>query len=480
MIFGSTATKRALLSILLFAFPAFAKSKAPQLSVSRKISAQEITPQIDPVQINSCLDNLKLEAWNARRPKKEGDPKIALSEWHRQVDASNLPTTCETGNLEQFKQALKNQIATCKNQIAKDPTHSMQIGCRTYTRQEWCLDVNTKMLELANVSTDFPSLMKSVKPEFDWLLNTGRHEDSKNAKIKKGDVQFTAYYTTSPIEASSVPTEKFSQPFYRVPPDLVKFKPEDPESCGEDKITGRKIKICRKNPDGTLSLYPERREILEGKILEGRGLEIGYVEDPIDVIILMLEGSGSLNLRTPDGKTQLVKLTYGISNGRTNHFLSRIMRCMGASTDEYASIARIRKYMSARSDQLSTILAFDQYYSFFFTPEGGPFGIDNIPVTALHTLATDRSVIPTGSVIFFKTSNPEANAPVSCKQAATMAVAQDIGGAIVGAHVDWYMGEGAEAQERAERINSPGSLFLALPRGAGKAVEKCSVEKIAD
>ena len=43
-------------------------------------------------------------------------------------------------------------------------------------------------------------------------------------------------------------------------------------------------------------------------------------------------------------------------------------------------------------------------------------------------------------------------------------MAQDAGGAIIGAHVDVYKGEGKQAGMEANDLNHSGSLFVALPK----------------
>lgn len=43
-------------------------------------------------------------------------------------------------------------------------------------------------------------------------------------------------------------------------------------------------------------------------------------------------------------------------------------------------------------------------------------------------------------------------------------MAQDAGGAIVGAHIDVYKGEGDQAGVEANQINHAGSLYVALPK----------------
>ena len=52
----------------------------------------------------------------------------------------------------------------------------------------------------------------------------------------------------------------------------------------------------------------------------------------------------------------------------------------------------------------------------------------------------------------------------NCKKSTSWCVAQDAGGAIMGAHVDCYKGEGDQAGIEANDLNHTGSLFVALPK----------------
>jgi membrane-bound lytic murein transglycosylase len=449
-------------------FPAAVKNvKAPP----RKPS-QAVAP-IDQNAMNACLDNLRLEAWKARLSSAPaGDTKQeSLANWSRAVAAEKMPTGCEQGTLEAFKDALRIQIAACKMAPDKAPTVA-QIGCRTYTREEWCVEVNRRMLNLAESARDFATLMAQAKEDFDWVQNTGMQADTKDGRFKKGEVQFTAYYSPSFLKASAKPSAEFSVPIYRRPKDLVEILPGEARHCGDDKLTGNRLRFCRKNSDGSLSPFPDRRAIAEDRALAGQGLEIAYIADPLDVVILHLEGSGSLEVRQPRGAPKLVHLEYQGSNGRPNHFLSRILRCMGASKKDYGNIAAIRNYLAPRKEQLSTILSFDQNYVFFRDNDDGPYGVDHIKLTPMHSLATDLTILPTGAAMLFQTKNPTPTS-ASCPKISSLALAQDIGGAIKGAHVDWYTGEGEEAKRLAEQMNSPGAIFVALPKGAGKPVPGC-------
>ncbi|MGE3760370.1 MAG: 3D domain-containing protein, partial [Pseudobdellovibrionaceae bacterium] len=103
----------------------------------------------------------------------------------------------------------------------------------------------------------------------------------------------------------------------------------------------------------------------------------------------------------------------------------------------------------------------------------GPFGTGDIPITERYSLATDVTVMPTGSVAMFSVQRPEGK-DGECHDITTMALAQDTGGAITGAHVDWYQGEGAKAAQRADKVNYAGQLYVALPKDSGRIADDCT------
>ena len=94
-------------------------------------------------------------------------------------------------------------------------------------------------------------------------------------------------------------------PVYARPADLVTARlREFRDSLPAEGITGRVA-------DGRLVPFFSRREIQEAGALEGRGLEIAWVEDRLDLFIVEVQGSGAI--RFPDGGE--VRIGYAGSNG---------------------------------------------------------------------------------------------------------------------------------------------------------------------
>jgi membrane-bound lytic murein transglycosylase len=437
---------------------------------------------ITEATVNTCLEQGRRDDFEAKkRAQEKGDKNKSPPYTFHELFPDQLPQSCAEGDLQGLIQALERQIENCQG-IPERPLapggHSLhdtvRFGCQEFTRAEWCLETNRKMLELAKAAKDFPAFVSAIKNEFSWYQSDGRLEDAKDGTFKKGDYQITSYDTPPPIEASSVPTPEFSYPVYKAPPNLVHLNKDDSRSCGADPATGVKTMICLQQADGSYAPVPNRKEIDQGKALAGQGLELAYVKDPVDMAFLMLQGSGSLNIHYPDGSTKKMRLNYHDQNGRPRNMLGRVLKCEGAAPAQYGSEKAIRAYLAADPAKRDMTLDFDQSYVFFELSDKGPFGADGIAITPRYSFATDRSVIPTGTVMLFHTKRPGGPNPQGgCTDLTSLGVSQDSGGAINGAHADWYMGDGAEANTLANDVNNVSTMVVAMPKGAGRNVDGC-------
>jgi len=161
-------------------------------------------------------------------------------------------------------------------------------------------------LGLLSKGLDASQLSREVRKKFQVYRAAGRTGD--------GRVLFTGYYEPT-YEASLVHDEVFRYPLYRVPDDLIGI---DLSLFGE-RFKGEKI-IGRVDGKKVLPYY-SRRQIEVERMLEGRGLEIGWLKDPLDVAFLHIQGSG--RLRLSDG--QDLPVHYRASNGRPYRSIGRYM-----------------------------------------------------------------------------------------------------------------------------------------------------------
>ena len=75
---------------------------------------------------------------------------------------------------------------------------------------------------------------------------------------------------------------------------------------------------------GTCMLYFTRAEIEDGA-LGGKGLELAWAKDPVDLFFLEIQGSG--RVRLPDGS--VMRIGYAGQNGRDYVAIGRLLRDRG-------------------------------------------------------------------------------------------------------------------------------------------------------
>jgi membrane-bound lytic murein transglycosylase A len=264
---------------------------------------------------------------------------------------------------------------------------------------------------------------------FDWV------------KVGDGRAFMTGYYEPE-IEGSRTPQPGYV-PIYRLPPDLVR--------CTKaDGTTGR----GRIDQTGTCVLYFTRAEIEDGA-LAGKGLELAWAKDPIDLFFLEIQGSG--RIRFSDGT--VMRVGYAGQNGRDYVAIGRLLRDRGILPPGGANMQAIKDWIRANQDQGRELMRENLSYVFFKELTGpGPLGALNVPVTPRVTVAADPNYTPLGAPIYLhKADRSEVDG---------LWVAQDTGGAIKGPNrFDTFWGAGAEAVAIAGGMSASGEALILVPKG---------------
>jgi membrane-bound lytic murein transglycosylase A len=232
-------------------------------------------------------------------------------------------------------------------------------------------------------------------------------------------------------------------PVYRRPPDLLDADPQ----------TGARGR-GRVDEQGHYVLYHDRAAIEDGA-LAGRGLELAFVRDPVDLFFLQVQGSG--RIRFADGA--VMRIGYAAQNGRDYVAIGRLLRERNILQPP-VSMQRIRDWLHANPDAGRALMRENGSYVFFQELTGpGPLGALGRPVTPRVSVAADPRFVPLGApVLLAGMDNPAADG---------LWVAQDTGGAIRGANrFDTFWGAGEEAAAAAGSMQSRGRAYLLLPRGA--------------
>ncbi len=280
----------------------------------------------------------------------------------------------------------------------------------------------------------------AAHPRTDAASFFARHFET--AIVGDGAAFTTGYYEPE-IRGSRTRAPGFAVPVYARPPDLLETNPQTGAS-------GR----GRLDEAGNFALYYDRTEIEEGA-LAGRGLEIAWAAEPVDLFFLQIQGSG--RLRLPDGG--VMRIGYASQNGRDYVAIGRLLRDRGL-VQPPITMQRIVEWIRAHPDEGRALMRENRSYVFFRELTGpGPLGALNRPVTSRVTVATDPRFVPLGApVVLSEMSNPIANG---------LWVAQDTGGAIRGANrFDTFWGAGAEAATIAGGMQGRGRALILLPRGS--------------
>lgn len=247
----------------------------------------------------------------------------------------------------------------------------------------------------------------------------------------------TAYYEPE-LLARRRPDQIFKFPLHRKPPELQR-------QSGE---WGR-VRNGRFEP------YYTRNEVYRGA-LNGRGLELAYLADPIDAFFLQVQGSGRLRL----GDGSVMRLGFAAKNGHPYNSVGRELMRRGWSAS--GSKDAIEAFVRANPGPGFELLSHNQSYIFFrevtdLNPAGGPEGALGVQLSDLRSIAVDRRYTPLGAPVWIE--GDTAAGPVR-----QLMVAQDTGSAIIGPQrADLFWGSGQRAGQLAGRTKSPGRLITLFP-----------------
>jgi membrane-bound lytic murein transglycosylase A len=262
----------------------------------------------------------------------------------------------------------------------------------------------------------------------------------------------TGYYEPL-LRGSRSPHGRYRHPVFGVPDDLlvIDLASAYPELAGmqlRGRLEGRRIV-----PYYDRAQIEERRDALAGR-------EIVWVDDPIELFFLQIQGSGRVALDTGD----TVRLGYADQNGHPYRSIGRLLVEQGELPLEKASMQGIKEWSRRNPDRVQRVLSHNARYIFFRElPDGlpGPVGALGVPITAGRSVAIDPRFVALGAPVYLSTTWPLSDRPLH-----RLMLAQDTGGAITGAvRADFFWGFGAEAGREAGRMKQPLRMWVLLPSG---------------
>ncbi len=265
---------------------------------------------------------------------------------------------------------------------------------------------------------------------------------------------FTGYYEPL-LQGSRVRGGNYTVPLYGRPKDLISVNLGD----FSDRLEGQRI--VGRVQGGRLRPYHERQRIAAGALAD-QGLEIVYVDDPVDAFFLQIQGSGRVRLAGGEE----IRLGYSGGNGRRYFAIGRELIKRGILTKENVSMQSIRAWLAAHPVQARGVMDMNPSYVFFRELDGpGPIGAMGVALSPGRSIAVDHRLIPLGVPIWLQASHPAAELDGPEAPLRRLVLAQDTGGAIKGGvRGDLFWGHGARAAAIAGRMKNAGRWFLLLPR----------------
>src|ERR1019366_7012755 len=257
----------------------------------------------------------------------------------------------------------------------------------------------------------------------------------------------------------------YRYPLYAAPEDLLivdlaEINPELKHLRLRGRLDGWRV----------VPYYP-RAEIERG-LPALAGKELLWVDDPVDLFFLQIQGSGRVRLATGE----LVRVGYADQNGQPYRSIGRYLVEQGELKLEQASMQGIKAWGAANPEKLDALL--NQNPSFVFFRElslaaggqgsnaggpmttGGPVGALGVALTPERSIAVDPRHIPLGAPVFLATTWPNSTQPLQ-----RLVLAQDTGGAIRGAvRADYFWGFGDAAGAQAGRMRQGARMWVLLPR----------------
>ena len=250
-----------------------------------------------------------------------------------------------------------------------------------------------------------------------------------------GDGLLTAYFEPV-LQATRGRSPDFQVPLYRPPPGLANRKPW---------FTRQEI-----------DTLPEAKAAL-------RGQEIAWLADPVDALVLQIQGSGRVRIAEPDGTQQTVRLAFAATNDQPYASVGRWLLDRGLVRD--ASWPSIKNWVAQNPQRVQEML-WSNPRTVFFREEPlsaldagfGPRGAQGVALTPGRSIAVDRDSIPYGTPVWLVSGGPTL-------ELQRLVLAQDTGSAITGAvRADYFVGWGPQAGDVAGRLKQPLQMWALWPK----------------
>lgn len=194
-----------------------------------------------------------------------------------------------------------------------------------------------------------------------------------------------------------------------------------------------------------------------------RGKEIAYLADPVDAMVLHIQGSGRLWVTQADGSRQQVRVAFAGTNDHAYQSIGRWLLDQNLTKD--ATWPGIKAWLAQNPKRTSELLSKNPRYVFFKEEalsgndaQLGPKGAQGVPLTPGRSIAVDPGSIPYGTPVWLASPGPQT-------QLQRLVLAQDTGSAILGpVRADYFVGSGQGAGDLAGRLKQDLKMWVLLPR----------------
>jgi peptidoglycan lytic transglycosylase A len=276
------------------------------------------------------------------------------------------------------------------------------------------------------------------------------------AKLGDSAGLLTGYYEPI-VDGSRFPTPIFKVPIYRRPPDLV--PPLNSTGLGFPN----KGQSLRRTSNGELVPYYDRGEILDGA-LDGQHLEICWIKDPADALVIQIEGSARVRLE--DGT--ILRINYDAHNGYPFVPISRILMERDIIPRQEMSQEHIREWIRSNPENAEALWRQNRSFVFFrivgLSDEREAVGAQGIALTPGRSIAIDGTLHVYGTP-FFLQAGPSLTTGNQSVRFDRLMIAQDTGSAIGGpVRADVFWGAGKEAGRLASGLHHRVTFTMLVPR----------------
>ncbi len=265
----------------------------------------------------------------------------------------------------------------------------------------------------------------------------------------------TGYYEPE-LRGSRVRGVRFNVPVYGRPDDLVQLTPDVERARFNDGLS------CMRQTEQGLVPYYTRSQI-EAGALEGRGLELVYLDDPVELFFMQVQGSGLVLLNEGGA----VRLGYAGKNGHPYGSIGARLVERGALRGGGASMQAVKAWLRADPARGRALMAENESYVFFRALDAeeernGPLGPHGVALTPGRSLAVDAAIHALGTPIFVAAPGLRASDGRPFRR---LMIAQDVGSAIRGAERgDIFFGSGERAGAIAGTTKEAARFFVLLPK----------------